>query len=89
MIITTLSFDGTHLIERCSECGAQTSIDSRAGRGIQLLKHDAFVLDHELCAELAHPPARNRSGGSGSLSEPAVTAGAGASPSADAGAVRS
>lgn len=89
MIITTLSFDGTHLIERCSECGAQTSFDSRAGRGIQMRKHDAFVAAHARCAELAHPPARNRSGGSESLSDPAVTAGAGASPSADAGAVRS
>lgn len=50
MILTTLSFDGTHVIDRCAECGAQTSIDSRAGRGIQLLKHDAFVREHERCS---------------------------------------
>lgn len=48
MIFTTLSFDGSHLIERCV-CGAQVSIDSRAGRGIQLIKHDEFVRQHEHC----------------------------------------
>lgn len=47
-VFTTLSFDGEHLIERCV-CGAQVSIDSRAGRGIQLIKHDEFVRQHENC----------------------------------------
>ncbi len=48
-VFTTITVDGTTLIERCV-CGAQANIGNVGGeRGMQLLLHDEFVRAHAKC----------------------------------------
>lgn len=54
MILTTLSFDGTHVIERCAECGAILTHDLRwVSRARVESDHAEFVRAHERCLQAA------------------------------------